>query len=203
MPTPKRNDKILESIEDGGSDSVMKREEFQTIYNEYWETLYAIGYNRLKSKAEVEDLIQELFLEIWKNFELIRIKENLRFYLYSAIKYKIIDHFRKRKLDQTTLSECSPHLLVASSYEPDEVLSFNELSDKIKAGVDGLPERCKLIFTMSREMGRTSSEIAEELQVSKRTVETQIYQSLKHLKAQLNKYTATILFLFVAFFADK
>lgn len=167
----------------------MRRDQFEAIYEQHWESLYAIGYNRLKSKTEVEDLIQELFLEVWQNIDKIRIKENIRVYLYTALKYKIIDHFRKRRLSETSLSELKSDIVV-SQESTEDILTLNELYDQIRSGIEQLPERCRLVFTMSREMGKSSSEIAEELQISKRTVETQIYHSLKHLKNQLTKYTA-------------
>lgn len=62
---------------------------FINIYNEFWESLYAISYNRVRSKEVAEDILQEVFTNLWKTREILNIKTSLRNYLYTAIKYKV------------------------------------------------------------------------------------------------------------------
>lgn len=173
---------------------------FLLIYNEYWESLYAIGFNRLQSQADVEDIIQELFTDLWNKRESLLIKDNLRVYLFTAMKYKVIDHIRKRKLDEVSMDNLdlspSPEM---SDNNTDQLISFNELYHRLKESVENLPKRCKLVFKMSRELNMTSDEIAKELNLSKRTVETQIYKSLKFLKRDLSDYTISTLIVLSVF----
>lgn len=165
---------------------------FVKIYDEYWEQLYAIGYNRLKSSTDVEDIIQELFTDLWNNRESIKIKSNLKVYMFTAMKYKVIDHIRRRKIDSVNIED-SNVVSVFASESTDQILSFNELYARIEESIEKLPERSKLVFKMSRELEMSAEEIAKELKVSKRTVETQIYKSLRTLKKDFNDYSLTVI----------
>ena len=165
---------------------------FAKIYDEYWEQLYAIGYNRLKSPADVEDIIQELFTDLWNSRKSIKIKSNLKVYLFTAMKYKVIDHIRKQKIDSVNIEE-SNVLSIFSSESTDQILSFNELYARLEESIENLPEKSRLVFKMSRELEMSAAEIAKELKVSKRTVETQIYKSLRALKKDFSDYSLTII----------
>ncbi len=188
MTSPENDQNLLiSSLKKGDSKA------FVSIYSLYWESLYAIGYNRLKSQSDVEDIIQELFTDLWNKRKLINIKDSLRMYLYTAMKYKVIDHLRKKRLDTVNLDDIKPKFSL-SNESPERILSLNELYDHLKKGVDQLPDHCRLVFKMSRDLNMSASEIADELNVSKRTVETRIYKSLKYLKSNLSDYT-TILIL--------
>ncbi|TRX59228.1 RNA polymerase sigma-70 factor [Fulvivirga sp. M361] len=172
---------------------------FEQIYNLYWESLYAIGCNRLQSQAEVEDVIQELFTGIWNKRQSLEIRDGLKVYIYTAMKYKVIDHIRKRKLNQVNLDHAQSTCWVSTN-NTSEVLSFNELYGRFKVGIENLPDRCKLVFKMSREMDMSSDEIAKELDLSKRTVETQIYKALKYLRKDLSDYTVIFLIALLSLF---
>ncbi len=160
-------------------DIIIDSEKFETIYKEYWESLYAIGYKKIKSKTDVEDIIQEIFIALWKR-KTIKINSSLKIYLYTAMKYKIIDYFRKSKFHLVGLEHLNGKDV--SLMKTEQLILLNELYDKLKIGVDRLPKKCKLIFKMSREEGLSSAEIANKLKLSKRTVESQLYKSLKNLK---------------------
>ena len=79
-------------------------------------------------------------------------------------------------------------------YDPD-LYVISELQEKIKNGIDHLPEQCRKIFIMSRIRGLKNEEIASELSISKRTVETQISKALKVLRVELKDYVALLLLL--------
>ena len=192
MPHPKNEyDLLLCSLKRGDNEA------FERIYDLFWESLYAIGYNRLQSSTDVEDIIQELFVDLWNKRETIRVNESLRTYLFTAMKYKVIDHIRRSKVKNVSFEDATLEAQLATE-TTDSNLSFSELYDQLREGIDRLPERCKLVFKMSRDEEMSAEEIASTLNVSKRTVETQIYKSLKHLKKSLNDY-AYLLILIVCF----
>ena len=182
MSHPKNEyDLLLCSLKRGDNEA------FKRIYELFWESLYAIGYNRLQSAKDVEDIIQELFVDLWNKRDTIQIKESLRTYLFTAMKYKVIDHLRRNKSRNVRMEDVTLETELSID-TTDHMLSFNELYDELRKGIDQLPERCKLVFKMSRDREMSAAEIATALNISKRTVETQIYKSLKHLKKSLSDY---------------
>ncbi|MBV6640752.1 MAG: RNA polymerase sigma-70 factor [Cyclobacteriaceae bacterium] len=191
MTSPQNDQNLLLSSLKKGDNKAFVR-----IYNLYWESLYAIGYNRLKSQSDVEDIIQELFTDLWNKRKSIQVRGSLKMYLYTAMKYKVIDHLRKRKLQYTNLDDIKPGLSLYNE-SPEKILSLNELYDQLKKGVDQLPDHCKVVFKMSRDLNMTAAEIANELKLSKRTVETRIYKSLKHLRSNLSDYTTILLLILI------
>jgi len=189
MPHPKNEyDLLLCSLKRGDNEA------FERIYDLFWESLYAIGYNRLQSSTDVEDIIQELFVDLWNKRETIRVNESLRTYLFTAMKYKVIDHIRRSKVKNVSFEDATLEAQLATE-TTDSNLSFSELYDQLREGIDRLPERCKLVFKMSRDEEMSAEEIASTLNVSKRTVETQIYKSLKHLKKSLNDYAYLLILI--------
>lgn len=184
--------KSIHSGQDSGCLTI-EHANFEKIYETYWESLYAIGLNRIKSKSDVEDMVQEIFVELWNRKE-VPVNTSLKGYLYTSMKYKIIDYYRKAKIEEISLDQAgSQH---AHAVKADQVLSFNELFDRLTEGIDKLPDKCRLIFKLSREEGLSSAEIADRLQLSKRTVETQIYKSLKALKSNLEDYALMLKIFF-------
>ena len=165
---------------------------FENIYNEFWGSLYAIAYNRLKSKEAVEEILQDLFTDLWRRREGLNIKTSVGAYLHAALKYKILNHINSQTL-RKTYSQEHPQYAQRSDDSTQKVLAFEELYESLQIGLEKLPEKCRLIFKMSREEQKTSSEIAKELNISQRTVHTHIYNTIKFLKSELADYKVVII----------
>jgi len=74
---------------------------FENIYNVFWESLYAIAYNRLKSKEAVEEILQDLFTDLWDKRKSLEIRTSLVAYLQAALKYKILNYYYSQRLRKT------------------------------------------------------------------------------------------------------
>ena len=167
---------------------------FENIYNEFWESLYAIAYNRLKSKTATEEVLQNLFADIWAQRAQIDIHCSLAIYLNAALKYKILNHIRfenQRKM----FSEDHPGYVFKADTSTSDVLAFDQLMDSLQKGLEKLPEKCRLVFKLSREQQKSSKEIADELQISHRTVQTHIHKAIKFLKSELSDYKILVMIL--------
>ena len=169
---------------------------FQNIYNEFWESLYAIAYNRLKSREAVEEILQELFTDLWNRRDSLSITSSLPAYLHAALKYKILNyiHSQKRRLN---FSQDHPEYIFCCDNSTQEVLAFEELYELLEIGLEKLPVKCRLVFKMSRHEQKSSKEIAAELKVSHRTVQTHIHHALKFLKRELVDYKSIVLIIFL------
>ncbi len=156
---------------------------FTEIYNRYWKMLYAIAYNHLKSTESAEDTVHEVFTSLWKNRQSIHVL-SLNNYLASAIKYIVFAHIRKKSYEkeyQKINTHTHDSLNIEDSYFCKELLAFTHNE------IETLPPKCRLVFKYSREMGMSNREIADVMEISKKTVENQLNKALNHLRFSLKR----------------
>ena len=165
---------------------------FAALYDLYWERLYYTCYQRLRLKEETEDIVHELFLELWNRRANLQIKTSFAIYIFTALKYKIyrfIDSRNSRSKYVERMGEDEP----ASSVKPERILEFDELYNLIECKIEELPEKCKLIFKLSRNEEMTAKEISGKLNLSESTVQNQITKAKKILKGKLKDYFTFLL----------
>jgi RNA polymerase sigma-70 factor (family 1) len=152
---------------------------FERLFNGMYGPLCQFCLRFVLVHEVAEELVSDVFYTIWKNRDRIEVSSP-RSYLFTAVRNRGIDYLRKvRKNVSCSIDQAShlPSTLATSQ----EMLLENELSEKIEKGIAALPRQCRTIFTMSREQGLKYREIADELQISIKTVETQMGRALKHL----------------------
>jgi len=161
------------------------RNAFTTLYNRYWDKLYAVAYNRLADEYEAEEAVQNIFLDLWKRKETITLTHTLSTYLSAAIKYHVftrLAQIRREKIRAEQLKIGAIEGIETTA----EWLSEKELKRQLEQGINALPEKCKLVFLLSREQNLTNKQIAEELNISEKTVEGHITKALNNLRGSLS-----------------
>ncbi len=150
----------------------------------YYLVSYSI-YNLVKDPRTTEDLAQEVFMEIWKRRDSLVINTSLKAYLRRSAVNKTLNYLRdKKNWKNEELSEIQLNL----SSEPGKTLEATELEKIIGQAIEQLPERCQLIFKLSRVEEKSYQEIADELNISVKTVENQIVKALRMLRDALRPY---------------
>jgi len=172
---------------------------FDLLFEKYHKKLFYFAKGYLRSEEDAEDLIQEVFVKIWESRS--DIKEHLSFnsFLYTITYNSILKHFRKKGREKKYVDRYAAEILKEINNTSEEV-EYRNVLEKVKKYVDQLPEKRKEIFVMSRFEGYKNTEIAQKLNISKKTVENQIYQALKYLRAHLNKegfFLALFFYLFL------
>lgn len=159
------------------------QEAMREIYDRYWDKLLSVAVNRLSIEQEAEECVQDVFLSLWKRRENLVLKHALSTYLWVAVKYQVINRldkrYAKRNLKTTELVD------EVSVPSPEVYLLEKELMERIETTVKQLPEKCRVIYRMSREEGKCNKEIAAELNVSEKTVEGHVTRALKDIRANL------------------
>lgn len=171
---------------------------FNSLFREYSNRLYRFALGYLKSEDEAEELVQEVFMIIWEKRADLNAELSFKSYLFT-ISFNIIrKHFRtKSYLVEYLRSEKTDELDLHTAEE----VSYNSLYHYITRLVDQLPERRKLIFIKSRFEGLSIREIADELKLSHKTVENQLTDALKYMRANLKKESIfSLLFVIIIFF---
>lgn len=159
---------------------------FREIYKRYLKLLTKMALNKLKSSQEAEEILQETFLHLWEKRATQNV-ENLKAYLFTSLKYQIIDHYKAK-----ILAERYADFVFNKDVQPENSseseMNFQEIITLFENALHNLPQKTSQIFRMSRLENKTTREISEALQVPERTVEYHITQSLKLLRVQLKDF---------------
>jgi RNA polymerase sigma-70 factor (family 1) len=166
------------------------------LYDMYWKPLFISSYNLLKDKEICEDIIQEVFIDIWKNRERLVIKISLKSYLYACIRYKVFNEFRKNTRGfKVELFEGISQRFQQTT--PETEIMHKELISQVNLIVDTMPQKCREVYKLSREELLSHKEIASNLNISTKTVENHITKALKILRASLGVVLSIELFILI------
>ncbi len=138
----------------------------------------------VRDRQSAEDAVQEVFEKLWKKRDSIHQIDNLEAYLRRSVVNTCLNHIKKDQRIDWTDQESDLDRTVS----PLLTLETSELGDLIKKTIDGLPEKCRLVFVMSRYEEMSYKEIAQTLGVSVKTIENQISKALKRLRASVENY---------------
>ena len=161
---------------------------FKVIYEKYSGKLYTAAFNLLRDRPACEDLIHDLFIDLWLKRDNHHIF-NLAPYLFFAVKNRVLMHIRAKKIsvDITTLE------LGLQSDSLEQVISEKEISSILYRQLNYLPEKCREIYTLSRLENRSHKEIAALKGIAIKTVENQITIALRKLRPSLQDYLLSFL----------
>jgi RNA polymerase sigma-70 factor (ECF subfamily) len=155
---------------------------FTTLFNRYWSKLLAIAYNHTRDRQSAEEIVQNLFVNLWNRRSDLLI-ENVGNYLATAVKFAVFkEYYRKQKRESSLIGK----LTFLEEETIEDVIMAKFLQHYINGIVETLPEKCRLVFRKSRDEHHTNAEIAEELGVSEKTVEMHITKALKTIRSELN-----------------
>jgi RNA polymerase sigma-70 factor (ECF subfamily) len=167
---------------------------FEEIYRKYNKKIYAFSLKYLKSKEDAEGVVQDVFLSLWQNCKNLRIDSNLDAWFFTITFNAIRKKFRSLARQKRHLAEYGN---LANDYS-DEIteVEYNDLLDKTNSLIKKLPSQQKKVFILYREKEYTISEISEELNISKKTVENHLYRARMFIKEALKKEgLVSVLFL--------
>jgi RNA polymerase sigma-70 factor (ECF subfamily) len=174
-------------------------EAFDQVYQRYAGKLYAFSLKYLRTKEEAEELVQSVFLKLWENHKSLKRENSFKAYLFTIAYNEICNIFRRRKYQQNFLANFGiKHTAVSG--ETEEQIDFVFVREQIDRIVAQLPEKYKTVFLKSRVEGKSTKEIADELKLSKGTVDNYISESLKFIRTNLKeKHFLTLLFVSLFF----
>jgi RNA polymerase sigma-70 factor (ECF subfamily) len=153
---------------------------FTQIYYQYWKLLFAVAVNKLDNTSDAEEIVQEVFADLWRRRHEIRIEQSLKAYLATAVKFQVYTLMAKKHRDATR-QEGSP-TPDNWALSPDEEFRQKELQEQLYQVTQELPDKCRLVYQLSREAGMSNKEIAAILDISEKTVENQMTKALKRLR---------------------
>lgn len=175
---------------------------YSKVYSIYFPKLVRFSQTYLLSREDAENVVQDIFLYLWENRDRIPMLGNLNAYLFTVVRNRCIDFIRKqttageKRQSLTELEEKELQFKLYSLQKFDENnFSVSDIESLISQAVDLLPARCREIFILSRMEGLRHKEIAERLDISVNTIESQIAIALKKLKVALKDYIPLFIFI--------
>ena len=154
---------------------------YNALFDAYWQSSFAAAYRVLRDKEAAEDVVQEVFLDLWDRRHTLLV-HNPEAFIRQMVKNQVFTFLARRKLSEHHEAVLENLLLTCS---PEEEYLHTELAARLQEAVDKLPERCREVFLLRRHQGLSVARIAEQLNISIRTVENHLYHALNLLKKQL------------------
>lgn len=172
------NDLVL-LLKDGSEQAL------SALYLRYWDKLLTVATNRLDDPETAEECVQDVFFRLWQRRESLALSHSLATYLAVAVKYRVINVMDKQYRLRNRIEQSYIGTTEASSLSAEDYLLEKELMERIAASVNKLPEKCRIVFKLSREQGLTHKQIAAELDIAEKTVEAHISKALKDIRGDL------------------
>ena len=169
---------------------------FNTLYKEYSGRLYRFAWGYLKSEAEAEELVQEVFTRIWEKRADLKEELSFKSFLFTIAFNIIRKHFKTKAY----LSEYYKTVIEADlDMETSKKITYDSLYQYITELVNQLPSRRKEIFIKRKFEGLSIKEVAEELEISHKTVENQLTDALKFIRINLIREHKSVLLFLILF----
>lgn len=160
---------------------------FEQMFDAFYERLCAFAAGIVGSKDEARHVVHDVFLKIWQRREEWAVRRSLKAYLYQATRNQALNRAERtdrRQAVEPTMKDANKPAHSTDRTAEDE-LQQTELAESIWAAIDRLPERRRTAFVLHRQHDMTYSDVAEVMEISKKTVEHQIGHALKTLRDEL------------------
>jgi RNA polymerase sigma-70 factor, ECF subfamily len=188
------NQSLIEKLKSGDVSS------FEIIYKSHYRRIFHFAFQYLHDKEICSNIIQDVFSSLWDTREKLLHDTNLNAWLFTVTKNKCLKHIRNLKTEKRNVDKLTEQRLVlnydALNSLDTSPMTFEEIEKIIQKTLDSLPPQCQRAFEMSRFDDKKYSEIAEEMQIAQKTVETHISNALKIFRVALKDYLPLVIFLF-------
>ncbi|GGH32163.1 RNA polymerase sigma factor [Dyadobacter endophyticus] len=165
---------------------------FDSIYERYWRKLYNEAFKRINDSSDSEEIVQDIFVDLWHKRASRRI-ENLRGYLLGAVRYQVFAVYHKRK--NLPAFEEPLDYMAFSTDNADSNFLRDELLTSIHQWLETQPEKRREIFRLRFLEGLSTIEIAEQLDISRKTVQNQLNTSQQSLRESIGRLLIVIILL--------
>jgi len=186
------DDELVEKLRKGDIEA------FDAVFEKYSNRLFGFALKYLKSKEETEGLVQDVFLKIWETRKTLKKNASLKSYLFTIAYHNICKFFRKKQLQGKLKEEIG--LTSDISVDTEEQIDYHSALEQIEKLIGKLPPKQRAIFVKSRQEGKSTREIAEEMHLAPGTVDNHISAALKFLRKHVSGGNLALSLLLAVFF---
>ncbi len=157
----------------------------ELLFRRYHAPLCSHAVRFVYSKPIAEDLVGEVFFQFYKSEAHLHISTSFLSYLFRSVRNEAYTYLRRELGRTSSLTADSENQQDAQAISPDAEIHYNQLFLKVNESIAQLPAQCQRVFLLSRFEDKKYQEIADELQISPKTVEAHISKALRHLRLAL------------------
>jgi RNA polymerase sigma-70 factor (ECF subfamily) len=168
------------------------------LFRSHFAGLCFFAQKYVKDIDTAKEIVQDAFLSLWEKRDTIDMDRQVKSYLTMIIHNKCTNYLRDNRKFDTNILQIE-NLLDVPEYESTDSLVTGELKVSIESAINELPEKCREIFVMNRYENLKYQEIADKLQISVKTVETQMSKALQHMRLRLAAYLTILVALVIGF----
>jgi len=160
---------------------------YEMIFRFYYPGLVLFASQYVMYEEDAEEIVQDFFVRVWQRRDQVNQTGTLKPYFFTSVKNSSLNFLYKQKHQDKLIQEIVKISENNLLYQPD-VFVMSDLQDAIRKAVNSLPPKCREVFILSRINGLKNEDIANKLNLSKRTVETHVSNGLKQLRIELKDY---------------
>jgi RNA polymerase sigma-70 factor (ECF subfamily) len=166
---------------------------YKQCFNLYFERLYHYAYTIVKENDAAKDIVQAAFIKLWEKRNGIDLENSAKSYLYTSVYNLSLNTIRNRNSREGHHQQMRPVEFISEPNSAEQ----KEIRKRINEEIEKLPERCREVFYKSRMEGKKYAQIAEEMDISVKTVEGQIGKALKILRENLSDLATIFIIYFL------
>lgn len=169
---------------------------FTSLFNTYYKGLVLFGGNFIRNQAVCEDIVQSVFMKLWRERESLHIETSLKSYLVKSVQNACLDEIRHLSSVEEH-QQYSINTYLIDLYDTEHYMLYSDLQEHLEKALAKLPPGYREVIEMSRLEKRKYKEIAQKLQISERTVEARMYKALNLLRIYLKDFLSLFVLLFL------
>lgn len=164
---------------------------FEQLFKKHFRELHAYAFSLLKDWDVAEEIVQSLFLKLWEKNEWSHIQTSIKSYLYKSVYHDSLNYIRRQKV-QLKYQTSTAYAMKNDTDDAAGKLKMSELEQHLSRALGKLPEKCRAIFQLSRFQELKYQEIATQLDISIKTVETHMGKALRILRKEMKEFLPLI-----------
>lgn len=161
---------------------------YKQLFYYFHPSLYRFAFHILKDRDAAEDVVSDVMVNIWSMENRLAYIENLKLYLFKAVKNKSFTHLSQLKHVTVNIEQIQNNNLLITGDTADQKINTSETSQKIEKAIQALPAQCQMVFRLVREEGLSYKQVGEILEISQNTIETHMRIALQRIRLALNEY---------------
>ena len=164
----------------------------ESLFRDHYTGLCRFALSYVKQDEVAKEIVQDAFVSLWEKRQTLDMSKPVKSYLSATVRNKCLNHLRDHKKFSRDLLAIE-NLHEDTLFDQSDKLVEQEINEKIASGISGLPEKCREVFLLSRYENLKYQQIADKLQISVKTVETQMSKALQHMRIHLSEYLPMML----------
>ena len=180
-------------MSDNKENRILTEADLESLFKQHFKFLCNFANQYVEDLDIAQDICQRVFINLWEKRQDIDPNKSVKSYLFTSVKNKCLNYIRDNKKFRSKVLDldCGDFDLTVEQ----DSLSGDDLTDRINSALAELPPKCRLVFEMSRIQGMKYREIAEELELSQKTVEAHMSKAIKTMRERLKDYFVWLLIL--------